>query len=207
MDDPDTLTHTHTMEKNEINIHFQPTRAACSVALRNRCENNKKPKNAVLWRNAWEIYKTESAHVIQRPKCIKCTDKNKKKKWADYNTAYKRIAVKQFLPFYRNRIQFLSGKAKQRYSDIIEFLESWRAEFPLDPLHDTSTENTVEKLQKPEPPPPIMLPAPPPHSKKLYEANGAMEVDDTTIFSISSDSEYVSESEISSRRIFSKIHF
>ena len=66
--------------------------------------------------------------------------------------------MSRFLPYYRQKLPFLKGKAALAYTKTIEFLETWEAQIPL---------KVAEFVPPPldfdvaDPPPQILLPAPP----------------------------------------------
>lgn len=145
-----------TLNEN-FRVSFFKNRTAAADSLQRRCAQKSNSKSALLWKNAWERFKFDTSHIIETPKCIRKSDNRAGHKKEVFDVSYRRLAVKHFLPYYKSKVTFLTGNAKKRYIEVIELLESWRADFPVDPLI------SVEKIApinfpKADPPPPINLP-------------------------------------------------
>ena len=82
------------------------------------------------WRAAWQRFENTSEQYIQRIPAIRINNKDPLK-LQKHRTEYKRRAVRNFLPFLKNRLPYLKGKAKTTSQGAIYTLESWKSQLHI----------------------------------------------------------------------------
>ena len=82
------------------------------------------------WRAAWQRFENTSEQYLERIPAIRIDNKDPTK-LLKHRTEYKRRAVRNFLPYLRNRLPFLKGQAKQTTRGAIRTLELWKTELHI----------------------------------------------------------------------------
>ena len=137
------------------------TRADLGRKLENRCAKTDLGDAPLLWKHAWQRYMFESAHFIKPERCFPISDPKSKQKVLNWRTQYISLTIRHFLPYFQSRLPMLSGRAKKRYENVIEFLEFWKTQIPK-PLWENN-KKPEDKIILPTrvPPTRLQLPKPP----------------------------------------------
>ena len=75
------------------------------------------------WRAAWERFENTSEQYIQRIPAIRINNRDPNKR-IEYRIMYQRRAVRNFLPYLRKRIPYLTGKAKSDAKGAVQILKT-----------------------------------------------------------------------------------
>ena len=113
----------------DFEIEITPNRAALQKLLRARCAVPSY-ENLELWENAWDRFSIESFAQIPPIRGFPYHKADSPEKRKNYTLVYKREAVRRLLPKFREKREFLSGKARRNVTAIINLLESWKCELP-----------------------------------------------------------------------------
>ena len=160
-----SLSLVHGMLPDDFHVEIAPNRSKLFQQLRNRCAPPDK-ENLEIWNNAWDRFSIESFYQIPVPSCFPYHRSDSRDKRGNYTLIYKREAVRRLLPKFKERIEFLTGKAERNVAAIISMLESWQSELPAGVDLAPPFRKRPVKLRKPEPPAKILLPLPPTRFKK-----------------------------------------
>ena len=82
------------------------------------------------WRAAWQRFENTSEQYIQRIPAIRINNKDPLK-LQKHRTEYKRRAVRNFLPFLKNRLHYIKHKTKFTAQGAIITLEGWKAQLHI----------------------------------------------------------------------------
>ncbi len=82
------------------------------------------------WRAAWQRFENTSEQYIQRITAIRIDNKDPLK-LQKHRTEYQRRAVRNFLPYLRNRLHYLKWRAKYTTNGAIKLLEQWKSDLHL----------------------------------------------------------------------------
>ena len=146
---------------NDFKLQIFTSRSAAVSSLQPRCAKNVNKEVSDLWKFAWQRYKMEMSRFIKPDKCFSRSDPEYKEKVKVWRKQYKALTVKHFLPYYKAKLPFLSGKAKKRYSEVIAFLNAWKSESDI-MLWDTShVDSNKVRLPSRVPPSQLEFPRPP----------------------------------------------
>ena len=123
------LSLVNGMLPDDFHVEIAPNRSKLHQQLRNRCSPPDR-EDLEIWNNAWDRFSIESFYQIPVPKSFPYHRADSVEKRRDYTLVYKREAVRRLLPKFKERHEFLTGKAERNVAAIISMLESWRSELP-----------------------------------------------------------------------------
>jgi len=149
------------MSDQKMQLTFFSSRNAAVQDLADRCAKTSSKEASELWKHAWQRFKIKSSQFIELPKCFPKNNPNSPEKVRAWRIRYQALAIKHFLPFFRSRVEYATGKAKKRYENVINLLKSWKAISPEHIWKESIIPKECIKLPMPEPKSTLLLPRPP----------------------------------------------
>ena len=151
------------MTGKKLEFTIFPSRAAAARQLQSRCAKKSAGEPADLWKNAWQHFQMESSYFIKPEKCFPKSDPKAKINVSVWRIKYRALTIKHFLPYFKDRVKLVSGKAKKQLLDSISLLEEWKNHTPesLWAEEVSTKKKEIIKFPKPQPPTQLQLPRPP----------------------------------------------